>query len=126
MRESRNEMARFEMVPIGYARVSDEGSYLEILEPYRPALKQLDKFSHLMTFWWADQHDNDMSRSMMRCRPPYAEEHESGVFATRAEYRPNPIAMTTSRILSVDEEKGIVQLTWLDAFDGTPIVDLKA
>ncbi|MBT7191838.1 MAG: hypothetical protein HN916_16810 [Anaerolineae bacterium] len=28
-------------------------------------------------------------------------------------------------IIDVDVEKGIVTLPWIDAFDGTPILDLK-
>jgi len=50
----------------------------------------------------------------------------TGIFATRAEYRPNPIALTTCAIQDVDEENGIVKLNGIDAFSGTPIVDIKA
>jgi len=116
----------FEMYPIGYIRRLENGIHLEILEPFRPALKQLDHFTHVMVFWWADKHDNEKSRSIMQTRPPYAEERVTGVFATRAEYRPNPIAMTTCKIVEVDEEQGIVRIVNIDAYDGTPIVDLKA
>jgi tRNA-Thr(GGU) m(6)t(6)A37 methyltransferase TsaA len=116
----------FQMIPIGYIRRSDEGISLEILEPYRPALKQLDHFSHVMVFWWADKHDNENSRGIMQTEPPYAAGNVTGVFATRAEYRPNPIAMTTCKLLGVDEERGILQVADIDAIDGTPIVDLKA
>lgn len=111
---------------IGYIRRSEDSVNLEILEPFRPALKQLDHFSHVMVFWWADKHDNEESRSIMQTDPPYAKGKVTGVFATRAEYRPNPIAMTTCKLLAVDEERGIVQVTNIDAYDGTPIVDLKA
>jgi len=62
----------------------------------------------------------------MQTKPPYARGKLTGVFACRAEYRPNPIMMTTCRILEVNEEKGIVKIPWIDAHDGTPIVDLKA
>jgi tRNA (Thr-GGU) A37 N-methylase len=34
--------------------------------------------------------------------------------------------MTTCKILKVDEKNGIIQVADIDAFDGTPIVDLKA
>jgi tRNA-Thr(GGU) m(6)t(6)A37 methyltransferase TsaA len=116
----------FQMVPIGYVRSLQNGNFLEILEPFRPGLKQLDKFSHVMVFWWADQHDNEHSRGLLQTEPPYAQGKITGVFACRAEYRPNPIAVTTTRILGVDEENGMVQIATMDAFEGTPIVDLKA
>jgi len=116
----------YQIFPIGYVCRSENRIYLEILEPFRAALKQLDHFSHVMVFWWADKHDNDKSRSVMQTKPPYAAKILTGVFATRAEYRPNPIAMTTCKMLKVDEKNGIIQVADIDAFDGTPIVDLKA
>ena len=86
-------------------------------------MKQLDHFSHVKVFWWADKHDNEKRRSIMQMDPPYAKGKVSGVFATRAEYRPNPIAMTTCKLLAVDEERGVVQVTNIDVYDGTPILD---
>jgi tRNA (Thr-GGU) A37 N-methylase len=80
----------------------------------------------VMVFWWADKHDNEKSRSLMQTEPPYAVGQICGVFATRAEYRPNPIAMTTCKLLDVDEEKGVVRIADIDAYDGTGVVDLKA
>ena len=61
----------------------------------------------------------------MTCYPPYAEDILTGVFACRSEYRPNPILMTTCTILDVDEDNGTVQVAWIDALDGTAILDLK-
>jgi tRNA-Thr(GGU) m(6)t(6)A37 methyltransferase TsaA len=116
----------FEMVPIGRVRRDDDAVVLEIDAPFRPALKQLGHFSHVMVFWWADQFDNDEFRTMLQTEPPYAQGHMTGVFATRAPYRPNPVAMTTCPIVGVDEEAGLVTVSNLDAFDGTRIVDLKA
>lgn len=116
----------FQIYPIGYVRRSGDDIRLEILEPFQPALKNLDLFSHVIVLWWVDGHDNDESRSVMQTEPPYAQETVMGVFATRAEYRPNPIAVTTCEILEVNQERGIVRVTNMDAYDGTPIVDLKA
>jgi tRNA (Thr-GGU) A37 N-methylase len=69
--------------------------------------------------------DTKAARSIMTTKLPYAAGVEAGVFACRSEYRPNPIAVTTMMILDVDEEKGIVVLPWIDAFDGTPLLDIK-
>ena len=123
---SENSERSFQMSPIGYIRRTEKNINLEIAEPFKPALKQLDHFSHVMVFWWAHKHDNEKSRSILQCEPPYAKGKITGVFATRAEYRPNPIAMTTCKILHVDETKGIIRVADIDAYDGTPIVDLKA
>jgi tRNA-Thr(GGU) m(6)t(6)A37 methyltransferase TsaA len=116
----------YQVHPIGTIRRNGDEVDLHIQEAYRPALKQLDHFSHVMVFWWADRFDNDEWRSRLQSRPPYAEEHLTGVFATRAPYRPNPIAMTTCKLLDSDEKTGVVKVANIDAHDGTPIVDLKA
>ena len=116
----------FSILPIGKVQRSDDGVRLDILEPYRPALQNLDLFSHVMVFWWAHFHDNEQSRTKLETRPPYAQGHVMGVFATRAEYRPNPIAMTTCRIIGVDVASGIVRVADIDALDGSPLIDLKA
>ena len=116
----------YQIRPIGYVRSAESGSYLEILEPFRPALTQLDQFGHVIVLWWADQHDNEESRGLVQCQPPYAEDTLTGVFACRAEYRPNPVAITVCGVIAIDEDEGIVQVPYIDAYEGTPIVDLKA
>jgi len=116
----------FTVFPIGMIHRKDGEIELEIAEPYRPALKQLDQFSHVMVFWWANHFDNEEAREMLRTIPPYAPEHETGVFATRSPYRPNPLMMTTSKLLEVDEEQGRLKIAEIDAFDGTAVIDLKA
>ncbi len=111
--------------PIGHVS-SRQGSFiLQIDGPFRPGLKQLDAFSHVHVLWWGDKSDNPEARSTMTCYPPYAEDVLTGVFACRSEYRPNPILMTTCTILDVDEDNGTVQVAWIDALDGTAILDLK-
>ncbi len=46
-----------------------------------------------------------------------------GIFATRSPHRPNPIAITPVRLL---ERQGVrLYVQGLDAFEGTPILDLK-
>jgi len=55
----------FQMFPIGYIRRNEKDINLEVLKPFRPALKQLDRFSHVMVFWWAHKHDNEKSRSAL-------------------------------------------------------------
>jgi tRNA-Thr(GGU) m(6)t(6)A37 methyltransferase TsaA len=112
--------------PVGKISRTDNEITLEIFEPYRPGLKGLGGFSHVIVLWWVSQHDNEESRSILQVEPPYAKGRRSGVFACRAPLRPNPIAVTTCELLEVDEREGIVRIKNIDAFDGTPIIDLKA
>jgi tRNA-Thr(GGU) m(6)t(6)A37 methyltransferase TsaA len=121
-----NSKSTFQISPIGYIRRTESGITLDILEPFRPGLKQLDHFSHVIVLWWADRHDNEKSRSILQTEPPYAQGKVTGVFACRSEYRPNPIALSTCKILAVDQEGGILKIAEIDSIDGTPILDLKA
>ena len=46
-----------------------------------------------------------------------------GVFATRSQYRPNAIAATVANIVTVEDN--IINVTGLDAQDGSPVLDIK-
>jgi len=51
--------------------------------------------------------------------------HRFGLFATRSPKRPNPIGLSVMRITHVDVETGVITLAGCDAFDGTPVLDIK-
>ena len=48
---------------------------------------------------------------------------ETGVFSTRSQDRPNPIGLHRVRVATIDGSRVLVRD--LEAFDGTPIVDVK-
>lgn len=98
---------------------------LEIDEACRDGLFELDEFSHVLVLWWADRRDNTEDRRTLRVRPRSAPDHVTGVFATRSPARPNPIAVSVCRLLAVDRAAGTLDLAWIDADDGTVVVDLK-
>ncbi len=116
----------FQVYAIGRVRREEEVVVLEIDAPFRPALKDLDHFSHVMVFWWADEFDTEEDRARLHINPPYAPDRSTGVFATRSPFRPNPIAVTTCPLISLDEGAGRLIVTGIDALDGTRILDLKA
>ena len=116
---------RYVLRPIGRIARSDRGICIDVLKPYRPAVQLLDRFTHLIVVWWADQHDTTKSRSILQGEPPSSPGRVHGVFATRDARRPNPIGPTTCRILCIDEQEGMIQVADIDALDGTPVLDLK-
>jgi tRNA-Thr(GGU) m(6)t(6)A37 methyltransferase TsaA len=124
--KTKNQKTTYQIYPVGTIRRKDKDFYLELNEEFKPAIRQLDKFSHLIVLWWADKYADDKHRSIIEIRPPYAEDKLTGIFATRAEYRPNPIGITTCEILKVDVDDGIIKVKNIDAFDGTKIMDIKA
>jgi tRNA-Thr(GGU) m(6)t(6)A37 methyltransferase TsaA len=122
-----NTEESFTIFPIGYIKRTDNEVIIKVLEKFIPALKQLEHFSHVQVLWWANIVDNKEQRNRLDCVPPYGENPPlTGVFATRAEYRPNPIGLTTAKILDVNHEKGLIKVQNIDAIDATPVIDLKA
>jgi tRNA-Thr(GGU) m(6)t(6)A37 methyltransferase TsaA len=125
MEKTATGQETYSLYPVGRVRRENGNTFLDLEKPFRPGLAQLEHFSYVIALWWVTGHDNSESRSIVQCKPPYAPEHLTGVFACRSEYRPNPIAITTCKILGVDHERGRVQIAAIDAFDDTPLLDLK-
>jgi tRNA-Thr(GGU) m(6)t(6)A37 methyltransferase TsaA len=116
----------FTIFQVGRVKREDGRVCLAIDEPYRPALKQLEYFGHVQVLWWLSGSEDDKSRQVLESTPPYGKDVPvTGVFASRWPQRPNPIALTTTQVLSVNHEEGTVDVGNIDAFDGTPILDLK-
>jgi len=98
---------------------------LEIFEDYVPALHRLEYCSHVMVLWWFHKNDTPEKRQILKVHPQGNKKNPlTGVFATHSPVRPNLIAVTTCKILSV--EGGMVTVEGIDAFDDTPILDLKS
>ncbi len=116
---------KINLEPIGRVHAQEGSFYLKVFEPYREALAGLEEFSHALVFWWAHGCADPAERETLQVDLPYAAGLRKGVFACRAQQRPNPLALTTCYIIEVDVEKGIVVVPWIDALDGTPLLDLK-
>lgn len=116
----------YNVQPIGKIFSSENGAFIKIEEEYIPAIKALEGFSHINVIWWFHKLDNDQARSVLQVEKPYKNAPNTmGVFATRSPMRPNPIALTAAQIIHIDETKGIIQIAFIDAADGTPVLDLK-
>jgi len=114
----------FRLWPVGKVERKDGATRLRIADKYAPALKGLEGFSHVLVFWWFDRNDTAQKRSVLQVHPRGDRANPlTGVFACRAPVRPNLIALTVCRILSV--AGAVVTVDKIDAFDDTPILDLK-
>lgn len=112
--------------PVGKISVNEGGMFIEIEPKYIPALQALDGFSHLNVIWWFSGFDNAEARDTLEVPQPYKTAPAvMGIFATRSPVRPNPIALTAVQVIRIDYEKGIIQIPYIDADDGTPILDIK-
>ena len=99
-------------------RLSDTISEIVIDPAYRDGLLDIEKRDHLFILCWFDRADRDTLRTI-----PPDKTAQSGVFAIRSPTRPNPVALCVVDLLGV--ENGVLRVRGLDAFDGTPVIDIK-
>jgi tRNA-Thr(GGU) m(6)t(6)A37 methyltransferase TsaA len=118
------EEKSFSVQPIGQVRKSEDRTQIVLEEEYQPGLLGLEGFSHIHVFWWFDQNDTPEKRRTLQVHPMGDRENPlTGVFATRSPLRPNLVALTLCKVTSVEER--VVEVESIDAFDGTPVLDIK-
>jgi len=118
--------------PVGFVKteavgkeVRDKNVISQIIfrEELTDALEGVEEFSHLFVLFWLHEM-SDEDRRIMNVRPRGRRDMPLlGIFATRTPHRPNPIGLTRVKLLKVDGNTITVQ--GLDAFDGTPVLDIK-
>lgn len=126
--------ARYELQPIGFVRSplkhrgeaprqGYEGApdaWVELKADVLDGLEGISKGDDLVLITWFHQARRDVLVVHPRgdtSRPL------TGVFATRAPDRPNPIGLHRVKVLDVDESG--ISVEPLEAIDGTPILDIK-
>jgi tRNA (adenine37-N6)-methyltransferase len=118
------EEKSFVVRPIGHVEKKDGRSLIVLEKKYEAGLLGLDGWSHVHVFWWFDKNDTPQKRSMLQVHPRGDQKNPlTGVFACRSPFRPNLIGLTLCEVISVKEN--VVEVKDIDAFDGTPVLDLK-
>jgi tRNA (adenine37-N6)-methyltransferase len=86
---------------------------------YLEGLRGLDGISHLILLYWMDQAKGPRLSFV----PPF-DDQPRGVFATRAPWRPNPIALS---VVAFDgfAAPDTLKVRYLDCIDGTRLLDIK-
>ena len=123
---------KIDMKPIGFVKTETTGkeirnkshiSKIVFREELAEALEGIQDFSHLFVIFWLHK-TAEKEKGIMKVHPRGRQDLPLlGVFATRTPYRPNPIGLTRVRLLDV--EGNVVTVQGLDAFDGTPVLDIK-
>jgi tRNA-Thr(GGU) m(6)t(6)A37 methyltransferase TsaA len=104
--------------PIQPTRADGAEGTIEVFEPFRPGLADLDGFSHIVLLYHLDRSSGYKLRVV-----PYLDTRERGLFATRAPRRPNPIGLSVVELMSIDD--GILRVRNVDMLDSTPLLDIK-
>jgi tRNA-Thr(GGU) m(6)t(6)A37 methyltransferase TsaA len=123
---------KIELKPVGFVKtkavgkeVRNKGNVSEIVfrEDLAEALDGVEDFSHLFVIFWMHEISEE-ERKTIKVRPRGRRDMPLlGAFATRTPHRPNPIGLTVVELLEV--EGNVVTVRGLDAFDGTPVLDIK-
>ena len=108
----------------------DELEATIVFEPeYRipEALRGLEEYSHIWLLWqFSECVGKEWSPTV---RPPrLGGNKRMGVFATRSPFRPNPVGLSSVKILGIEktEKYGcVIRVSGADLLDGTPIYDIK-
>lgn len=114
----------FKVYPIGKVVREGDKTMIVIDKKYQPALLGLEKHKHVHVLYWFDKNDTPEKRAVMQVHPRADKNNPlTGVFATHSPFRPNLIATSRCEIIAVKEN--IIEIKQIDAFDNTPIIDLK-
>ena len=115
---------RFYIFPVGFIKKENEDVCIEIDEAYRDALLGLEDFSHITVLYWLHENDTSEKRKTMQVHPRKNKQNPlRGVFATHSPLRPNLIALSICKILSIKDTTIFIEK--IDALDGSPVIDIK-
>lgn len=126
---SQNEIISIK--PIGYVKTEAKGkevrdknrtSKIIIFRDYIDALEGIEGFSHIVVLFWLDRIST--KQKILKVHPRGKIDLPLlGVFATRSMFRPNPIGLTVVELIKKENDTLLVR--GLDAFNFTPVLDLK-
>lgn len=123
-------MREITLKPIGFVKnnvkeprfgnFANEISNVIVDEKFTEALDGIDDYSHVIIVYWMDKAKDYVVKHQPQGNPnaPIV-----GIFACRCPRRPNPIAITTVKLLGHNKNK--ITVKGLDVLDGTPVIDIK-
>ncbi len=99
----------------------EEGqSTIELFSDYTSALEELDSFKYIYVLYYMHASKGDWKEKVA---PPWAKGKKVGLFASRTPHRPNPVGLSIVKLRKI--EGNVIHTSVLDAYDGTPVLDLK-
>jgi tRNA-Thr(GGU) m(6)t(6)A37 methyltransferase TsaA len=107
-----------EGMPIQPAGATSIKGTVDVFEKYRPGLKDLDSFSHIILIYAFHK-----AKGFKLQVVPFMDSKLRGLFATRAPKRPNPIGLSVVKLNKISN--GVLHVENIDIIDGTPLLDIK-
>lgn len=91
------------------------------------ALRGIEGYSHLWLIWQFSESVREVWSPTVR-PPRLGGNKRVGVFATRSPFRPNPIGLSSVKLIGIEHtesEGDVLIVSGADILDGTPIYDIK-
>lgn len=118
--------------PIGYVKTTAKGeeikdkaslSQIVLRDDLVEGLSGISDYSHLFVLFYLNQVSSEQ-RKTLKVHPRGRQDMPLvGVFVARTMLRPNPIGLTLVELVKV--EGNVLTVRGLDAYDATPILDIK-
>lgn len=114
----------FQVATIGAVENAGEFAKIRVFSRFCDGLYRLGEFSHLIVLYWFHERDVKNERHVLRVIPKrHQARQEVGVFASRSPSRPNPIGLCVVKLVKIEGCRLTVE--GLDAFENSPVVDIK-
>jgi len=124
-------LEKIEMRPIGFVRrtspnedVRDRSlvSHIVLIRDLAQAVDGIEDWSHIYVVYWLNRVPRT-EEPVLHFPNTEPESPPLGILATRAPIHPNPIGLTLVELIG--REKNVLLVRGLDAYDGTPVLDIK-
>lgn len=93
---------------------------------HEEAIRGLEQYSHIWVLFVF--HASQSTNKKLTVRPPrLGGKQRMGVFATRSNFRPNPIGQSVVKLDKVEKQQKqiVLHLSGVDILDKTPVLDIK-
>ncbi len=118
--------------PIGYVKTTAKGdevkdkallSQIVLRDDLVEGLSGISDYSHVFVLFYLNQVTDEQKKTLRVHPRGRMDMPLEGVFVARTMLRPNPIGLTLVELVKV--EGNVLTVRGLDAYDGTPVLDIK-
>jgi tRNA (adenine37-N6)-methyltransferase len=118
--------------PIGHVKTTAKGeevkdkallSQIVLRDDLADGLSGISDYSHLFVLFYLNQVTDEQKKTLRVHPRGRMDMPLVGVFVARTMFRPNPIGLTLVELVKVDGN--VLTVRGLDAYDGTPVLDIK-
>jgi cysteine desulfurase len=106
-----------------YIEWKHERSKIILDKKWATGLDGLNEWSHVHILWLMGGEETTKTSHVPQGL--YDQVPKVGIFSCRCPQRPNKIAVTLAKLISVNEESAEIEVEGLDAISGSPVLDIK-